>query len=321
MGLQEFLEKLPPADVRPPYRVLAELSGASDEDARKLAEIWTRWRPAYLRNVLRRLAALAEENILYEFEAVFKVGLMAGDPVARATSIAALGESSDRLLAQKFARILKTDPSREVREAAALGLARFAAMACEGRMIPRDYDRIREALEFAISRPDEAVSVRRRAIEAMGTYPSDVNERIITDAYQSGDRLLQQSAVFAMGRSGNRRWVPEVTVSLESNNAGVRYEAVGALGYLGEEEDAHLLMPALEDDDPQVRASAVLALGRIGGAAAIRIIRRELRSKIPIVAEAAREALEELELADPIVPEMPGLPGVLPGSESNGHSV
>lgn len=319
VGLQEFLEKLPPAEVRPPYRVLAELSGASASDARKLAQIWTGWRPAYLRNFLRRLAALAEENILYEFEAIFTAGLTAADPVARATSIAALGESSNKLLAQRFTRILKEDSSREVREAAALGLARFAIMACEGKMIERDYERIREALEFAIRRPEEALSVRRRAIEAIGSYPNEINERIIVDAYQSGDRLLQQSALFAMGRSGNRRWLPEITRSVESNNAGVRYEAVGALGLVGEEDDAPLLVAALEDDDLQVRAAAVLALGRIGGPAAVRIVKRELGSKIPVIAEAAREALEELELGDPMLPEAPGLPGHLPDHDSNGH--
>jgi hypothetical protein len=71
MGLDEFLKRLPPPDTTPPYRVLAELSGISDADGRRLAEVWADWEPNVLRRLLRRLAALADENVLYEFEAVF----------------------------------------------------------------------------------------------------------------------------------------------------------------------------------------------------------------------------------------------------------
>ena len=245
MGLQEFLEsleKLPSPETPLPYRVLAELSGASDDDARRLAELWAGWPPTVLRRFLRRLAALAEENVLYEFEAVFKAALSIDDPAARAISVGGLHESFDKTVAQRLARMLNEDQAEDVRVAAAMGLARFAAMACEGKMIRRDYDRIRDALKLAIERPGETREVRRRAIEAIAAYPAEVNERYIVEAYQSGERLLQQSAVFAMGRSGMRRWVPEITTSLASDNPAIRYEAATALGLIGEDGDAGLLV-------------------------------------------------------------------------------
>ncbi|MBI2964631.1 MAG: HEAT repeat domain-containing protein [Chloroflexi bacterium] len=322
MGLQEFIEKLPLAGAAPPYRVLAELSSISDQDAERLAAIWAGWRPAVLRQFLRRLAMLAEENVLYEFDAVFKAALTAPDAVARAISVGGLHESSDKSVARRLARLLTEDTAEEVRVAAAMGLIRFAAMACEGRMIPRDYDRIREALKAAIEKPDETREVRRRAIEAIGHYPADVNEGYIVEAYQSGERLLKQSALFAMGRSGSRRWVPEITTSLSSENPDIRYEAVTALGMIGEEVDAALLVGVLEDDDLQVRASALMALGRLGGASARRIIQRELHNRIPAIAEAAREAMEELGLGEPMLADQPGIMGIKPEAnvDGNGHA-
>jgi HEAT repeat protein len=319
MAFQEFLDKLPSPDAPPPYRVLAELSGASDADARKLSEIWADWRPAVLRQFLRRLASLAEENILYEFEAIFKMALTADDAGARAISVGGLHESSDKSVAQRLTRLLTEDPAEEVRVAAAMGLARFAALACEGKMISRDYDRIRDALRQAIERRGETREVRRRAIEAIAIYPADVNERYIVEAYQSGERLLHQSAIYAMGRSGMRRWVPEVTTSLASDNPAIRYEAATALGLIGEEDDTALLVGVLADDDLQVRAAALIALGRIGGQSARRIIQRELNSKVPEIAEAAREAFEELSLGESWPADHPGLPGVNPDTHTDGN--
>jgi HEAT repeat protein len=321
MGLDEFLKRLPPPDTTPPYRVLAELSGISDADGRRLAEVWADWEPNVLRRLLRRLAALADENVLYEFEAVFKAGLTAADPAARAISVGGLHESSDRSVARRLTRLLTEDPAEEVRVAAAMGLSRFAAMACEGKMIARDYDRIRDALMLAIERPGETREVRRRSIEAIAAYPAQVTERYIVESYQSGAALLQQSALFAMGRSGLRRWMPEITTSLASERPEIRYEAVTALGLIGEEGDARLLVGALQDDDIQVRASALIALGRIGGQSALRIIRRELTSRIPAIAEAAREALDELGTGDSLLAGQPGVLGMNPDTGGGGTGV
>lgn len=319
MGLQEFIDKLPSPDAPPPYRVLAELSGISDDDSRKLVAIWAGWRPPVLRQFLRRLATLAEENVLFEFDAVFKVALAADDASARAISVGGLHESTDKSIARRFARLLTDDPSEEVRIAAAMGLARFAAMACEGKMIARDHDRIRDALKRAIERPDETGEVRRRAIEAIATYPAEANEAYIVRAYQSGDKLLQQSALYAMGRSGIRRWVPEITTSLSSDDPAIRYEATTALGLVGEEGDERLLVGVLADDDVQVRASALIALGRIGGPSARRIIQREMNSKVTVIAEAAREALEELSLGKSVLPDQPGVLGIGPEASTDGN--
>ncbi|MBI4306546.1 MAG: HEAT repeat domain-containing protein [Chloroflexi bacterium] len=319
MGLEEFLAKLPDRDRPVPYHVLAELSAVSDDDARRLSEIWAAWDSSYLRQIFKRLASLAEDNALYEFDSVFQAGLKNKDAGVRAISVTGLSESSDRRLPQRLAQMLVEDPSEEVRVAAAMGLARFALAACEGKLIRRDYDRIRDALMMALNRKDETRDVRRRAIEAFGVFPLDLTEPFILKAYQSGDRALQQSALYAMGKSGNRRWLPEITTSLASESAAVRYEAVTALGLIGEEGDIELLVGALEDDDLQVRASALIALGRMGGAAARRILTREARNKNPAIAEAAQEGLEEFDMGDPLFGDQPGVLGIVPEEPHEGN--
>ncbi|MBI4220525.1 MAG: HEAT repeat domain-containing protein [Chloroflexi bacterium] len=319
MGLEEFLAKLPEHDRPAPYRVLAELSAVSDEEAKRLSEIWSAWDPGYLRQLMKRLVSLAEENALYEFDSVFRTGLKDRNASVRAISVAGLAESSDRRLPQHLARLLVEDPSEEVREAAAMGLARFAMAACEGKLIQRDYDRIRHALTFALDRKNETRDVRRRAIEALGVFPLHLTEPYILKAYQSGDRVLQQSALYAMGRSGNRRWLPEISTSLVSESPAVRYEAVTALGFIGEDGDTQLLVGALEDDDLQVRASALIALGRMGGTAARRILKRELRNKNPTLSAAAQEGLEELDMGDPLFGDQPGVLGIAPEESQDGN--
>ena len=87
---------------------------------------------------------------------------------------------------------------------------------------------------------------------------------------------------------------------LQSPNPPIRYEAANACGEMDEEEAAPHLIPLLNDDDLQVQLAAVSALGKVGGLLAKRALRRCLKKEDPVMEEAARSALENIQgIEDP----------------------
>ena len=67
---------------------------------------------------------------------------------------------------------------------------------------------------MARSRPSGPVSVRRRALEGLSYTGAPDLRDLISSAYYDDDALMRQSAVFAMGRSVDRRWSSIVLAEL-----------------------------------------------------------------------------------------------------------
>ena len=150
----------------------------------------------------------------------------------------------------------------------------------------------------AIQRTDEDPETTRRAIEAVGYFKGDEVDQVITAAHLSGDPLLRQSALFAMGSSSHLSWLPTLMDSLEDNDAAIRYEAAGALGRLGESSASSNLVPMLKDEDTEVRVAVATALGSIGGQLANRALRICLELGDEQLEQAARDALTDAEFED-----------------------
>jgi hypothetical protein len=150
------------------------------------------------------------------------------------------------------------------------------------------------ALRAAWFRPHEVNEVRRRALEGMAyTDEPDVQE-FIRNAYYDEDEQMRQSAVFAMGRSGDRRWSKSVLTELGSPDAAMRFEAASAVGELALSGAVRPLVRLLDDSDSSVREAAALALGQIGGPQARRALQAVAAGKDERLAQAAEDALQEL---------------------------
>ena len=309
MGLTEFLENFPENDSAPiGYAALAELSGLSAADAAEFARTWEEWPPERLHELFSRLAGLTEEQSGLEFEIIFKAGLALKDPLVRTLAINGLAESVDRTLAARFAELLERDPDAAVRSAAATGMATLCILATEGKLHTRDGERMRLALVKTLESATEQADVKMRALETAALFGGERVSAMIEAAYKSRDSRSRQSAVFAMGRTGDSRWLSAVTAELDAADPAIRYEATVALGEIGGEEHVPLLKRPLDDEDLEVQVAAVSALERIGGPAATKLLKQALQSPEPSVQEAAREALEAIEavegLAEVIGPEM-----------------
>lgn len=268
----------------------------SDLDRAQVAELREVW-PTLPADVRRRLVAdmveLGEQNIEYHFSRALKVALRDPDPAVRAAAIEGLWEDEDEDLLAYLLDEATGDPDVGVREAATRALAPFSQRAVQdevsARLAPRLYQRL-----VALAREGETIEVRRRALEALSVYTGDPEvTRQIERAYASPDEPLRMSALYAMGRNLDARWLETVLKEMDSPSSGLRYEATKASGELADRRAVPGLIERLGDDDREVQLAAIGSLGQIGGSSSMTVLKRLASSKDDAVREAAEEALEE----------------------------
>ena len=297
-NLEQYLETL--ADEERSLRTadLMRLSNLTAEDLRLVASIWREIDEARRREVLVRLIDLSEDNLEAEFNDLFKHCLNDESEEVRAKAIEGLWECDDRTLVTPLTTLLAKDPSEEVRAAAATALGKFAMLSQTGKMLQKDGDRIKQHLMDTLLDGDEILSVRRRAMEAVAPFNTDDVQKVIRDAYNSPVKGMRYSAVYAMGKSCDPRWLPTILSELQNADAAMRYEASNACGELGEEPAVPHLIALFEDDDHQTQVSAIAAVGNIGGSLARKALLRCTKSADDLAAEAAQEALENLDSSE-----------------------
>jgi HEAT repeat protein len=95
---------------------------------------------------------------------------------------------------------------------------------------------------------------------------------LVEQAYDSADHELQVSAIYAMGRTVDKRWLPVIMDEMESSSSEMRLEAARAAGQIGSTEAVAELADLVSDDDLEVQLAAIMALGQIGGSLATHIL-------------------------------------------------
>ena len=246
---------------------LTVLSNIEGEERERFLQVWRSLSVQRRRDIIDRLAELAEDNVELDFSNVFLAGLVDDDVQVRADSIKALWDFDGREIIGPLLTLLR-DPEALVRADAALGLGRFLLRAeLDGRDDARTRD-IEDALRAVIADERELSEVRGRALEAAGARSKDWVRDAISDAYEGGDRRLRISAVHAMGRNCGTAWLPALLEETESDDAEMRYEAARAAGALGDEAAVPQLALLADDDDAEVQEAAIEALGEIGGPSA-----------------------------------------------------
>ena len=270
------LSDLPRAEATETYALLASLS------------------PRRRLELVSVLAEQAEANVQLNFLAVMRECLNDREAPVRKVAVDGLWEDERTSLVGPLVRLLTEDPAPEVRAAAAVSLGRFVLLGVLGEISDSYAERVARALRGAWSRPGEVVEVRRRALEGLAYTDEDGVEELIEAAYYDENDLMRQSAVFAMGRTADRRWARIVMTELGSGDPGMRYEAAGAAGELALTPAVKPLIRLLDDADSSVRETAAMALGKIGGRDARHALQACLESSDRGLAEAATDALDEL---------------------------
>ncbi len=291
-ALSGALEALGGGTVR--STTVVPLSDLSKPGVSALAGAWPGLPEATRVSAVRRMGELSEDRLDLNFGRALRVALSDPSPVVRQLAVAALWEDDGPDLPDRLLELATSDPSQDVRAEAAQGLARFADRAAADELGPGVRDRVQATLVALVDDPGSPHVVRRRALESVAVFGHDeVVKRLIAGAYDSDEQGLQASALYAMGRNLDARWLDTVLDELHSPEAELRYEAARACGFLENDRAVPGLALLAADPDAEVRYAAIAALGQVGGRSAVRVLRD--------LAAAAEE--RDVELLDPALEE------------------
>ena len=298
MTLGSYLEDLGDEQKPLSHLGLLQFSGLSPEGVSEFKAAWAGLTADRKCQVLQRLTELSEDNIELDYAPIFRAALADGGADVRERATRGLWDCEDRVIVRPLIGLLKNDPSPGVRATAATSLGKFAEMAQQGKLLPRDANRIKEALLAVLDREDEDVEVTRRTIESVASFDSPEIEQIIRTAYDSSDARVKQSAIYAMGRSSDGQWLPTVVREAHHEDPAIRYEAASACGQLGDESTIPYIIRLITDEDAHVQLSAVRALAAIGGPLAKRALRQCVKDGDGALEEAAQLALDAIGLQE-----------------------
>ena len=97
-------------------------------------------------------------------------------------------------------------------------------------------------------------------LESLGNAAHPAVAELIDRSYNRGDPGLQLSAVFAMGLTADRRWLPVVMDELRNPDEEMRLEAIRAAGNLGFSEPVDLLIDLLYDEELEIQLATVAVM-------------------------------------------------------------
>lgn len=297
-ALTKLLHELtdPSADVK-----IADLTDLSDLDEDHAGELRRRWSDITVRRrrwLLRELIDLSEDNVELNFDRVYFSGLRDEDPQVRKEAVRGLWEYESVDLVDPLVEMAEGDSSAAVRAEAALALGRYVMAHALGRLRDRYFARVERGLKKLIESEDEVDEVRARALEAMGPRNTAWVRQAIREAYESGVRRMKASAVHAMGRSAEERWLPLIVREMSSEEPELRFEAAIAAGAIGDQSVLPHLVRLAHDSDEEVSHASVIALGEIGGNRAKAALRELASDPAPALRDAANAALEEIRFEE-----------------------
>ncbi|MBN1877668.1 MAG: HEAT repeat domain-containing protein [Anaerolineae bacterium] len=292
---QKLWESLEQAHQIPSKKYLRGLSGILEEDVQRLSAAWSNLPLDARRTLTTTLGEMAEVDFVLDFSALFYIALQDEDSEVRTAAIQGLEEEEDIRLIPRLIYILQKDISPLTRAAAAQSLGRFVLLGELNKIRPQAFETISNALITCHQTHQEDLEVRRCALESLAYTEHYGVPELIQAGYADTEEKMRISAVFAMGRSANRRWANIVHRELNNINPEMRYEATRACGELELHETTRDLIQLVEDVDSEVQAAALWSLGQIGGELARRTLERYTRDANEALQTAAQEALEELE--------------------------
>jgi len=287
-----------------PTGMLYFFSDISQGDLEKLTAVWPKVETMRRRGLLEDMEGLAENDTLLFFDHVAQMCLDDEDPIARSTAIRLLWQSQQENLIPRLIKLMNEDPEVIVRAAAATGLGVFVYLGELEEINESTYKSVVDNLiQTHLSADDQLV--RRRALEALGYASNREIPDLIQKAYESNDDEWLQSALFAMGRSYDKRWKGAILRMIDHPDLKVRYEAVRAAGELELEAARDQLFEiasgGTQDDD--LYFAAIWSLTKIGGEGVQSLIEMSIDdTDDPDELQLLEEALENLHFTEQINP-------------------
>jgi len=319
--LKQTLEDLKKRKGTIPFSMLYPLSDLAGQRWVEFDTAWSTFSTDQRRHLIQALVELAEASFEVYFDPIFRHCLDDPDEKVRAMAIDGLWENEDPALIGPLLTMLRSDPSAQVRAAAARGLGHFVLAGELEKLDQPIQARIVNELLITIHLAEEQTEVRRRAVESVAYASTPEVLDALEMAYSDEDEQMRISAVTGMGRSCDRRWKEILLAELQSDSPAMRYEAAWACGELALRQVVPVLGRLVDDPDAQVRSAAIWALGQIGGPLAREILLEAYdqagdEDTLDAIDEAlAEQALLEGEFDFPLYELDEDLDGELPEDE------
>ncbi|MEX1158184.1 MAG: HEAT repeat domain-containing protein [Thermomicrobiales bacterium] len=281
------------------------LSDLSRAAAAYLKERWPGLPSATRLAFVQAMRQDAEEQIEHNYNRALLVALRDADAETRLSAIDGLAELDSHVFCVILLEHVEDEPDERVRAVEAMALGRFALQSELDLLDDETATRLKDTL-LRLCVGDPSAEVRRRALESLGYLAGDSDVvRQISEAYESGIHALRVSALHAMGRLADPRWLDIVHDELTSDEPELRFEAVTAAGTIGDERSVIELIDRITDEDVEVQMAAIASLGTIGGQLAINTLRTLTEDDSEAIVDAAEDALEEARLiSNPLRPLM-----------------
>jgi hypothetical protein len=281
---------------RVPIHLLYRLSDLTPEQTVTFETKWNEAPDNKRAIISRHMADITENNFVVDFAPSFRKFLDDSSAEVRLAALDGLWDCTDMSLVAPVILLVQNDPDERVRAQAAATLGHIVLMA-EWGQVDKDHARtIVDALIGEYNKPFTPPAVRRAALESIGPSADERIPKLIHAAYFEGDAAMQVSAVFAMGRNADNRWLPVVLEELENPHSEMRMEAAQAAGEIGSSDAVEPLVFLLQDEELEVRLAAIYALGKIGSDLAQEVLEDLLNDPYGDEAtlEAAEIALDEM---------------------------
>ncbi len=283
------------------------LSDLYGEHLNQFRALWPTLSDERREDLIVRLVETAEMNFDLDFSTILYMALDDAAAGVRRAAVDGIMEDSPISVIERLLVMAQSDTSNEVRAAALQALGAFILLGEFGKLPETLNDRLQDVVLAIHSNPKEPLDVRRRALEAISNCGREGVLDLIRTAYYTKDQAMRVSAVYAMGRSCDDVWAPQVIEELSSDDAEMRFEAVRAAGELELKRALPRLVELAYEEDREIQEAAVWSLGEIGGKAALNALERlaELAEEREDddLAEAVHEAQDAAQLAgDSILP-------------------
>ncbi len=213
-----------------PLYTLRCLSGLDAEQLAQFQRSWEAMETGRRRAIADALAELAEDEVELDFVPVFRALMRDPDPEVRASAAGSLWEDSETAGLDLLVDALRNDPDAEVRAAAATSLGSAVEMIEFEELGGMPAWQVKYGLLEAYQK-DPDTEVRRRALESLAFLSEPPIPDMIQEAYDSADKNMKVSALYAMGRNASDRWRDTILKELRKDPV-MREAAADALEML-----------------------------------------------------------------------------------------
>jgi HEAT repeat protein len=279
-----------------PQAEVDTLSMLEGDDLERFRGVWNGLPAGARARLIRALHNAAEQRLRLDFSALNRLALDDADPQVRLAGVQAALEDRTQPLMLKLLDMVASDPSTDVRLAAAEDLARFTLLGELEDLEGESTRQLRSRLREVVRSPDQAPKVRAAALAALGYFSDGDNAEDLAAGFS--DPTLRLGAVRGMGRSADPRWTDRLMPVLGSEDPQLRQEAARALGEIEDERAVTPLVELVDDPEPAVRLAVIEALGHIGSEDAREALLYLAEAPEDAIREAAEHALEEIEAAE-----------------------